>query len=129
MRSAVASRRWVATIIAAGCFAKAVTREHMEWARDRVLAGDETLLAGVAEYMEEEKLEFSELCREIIRRVRFAGGSMTRRELGRSFQNNMRYKKDLAEALDHLVDTGQLLSGSEKTGGRPSVWYKLPEAG
>ena len=56
----------------------------MEFARQWVRKSDETLLTGVAEYMKEEKLEFSELCREIIRRVRQAGGRMKHRDIGRS---------------------------------------------
>ena len=83
------------------------------------------MLTGVAEYMEEEKLEFSELCREIIRRVRQAGGTMKHRDVGRSFQNNLRYKRDLQSALDHLVETNQLTLAKEDTGGRPSIWYSL----
>ena len=83
--------------------------------------------ATVAEYMEEEKLEFSELCREIIRRVRQAGGTMKHRDVGRSFQNNLRYKRDLQSALDHLVETSQLTFTKEDTGGRPSPWYRLNE--
>ena len=115
----------VATIIAAGCFDKSVTRGAMEFAREWVRKSDETLLTGVAEYMEEEKLEFSELCREIIRRVRQAGGTMKHRDVGRSFQNNLRYKRDLQSALDHLVETSQLTLTKEDTGGRPSIWYRL----
>ena len=74
---------------AAGCLSKIVTRDYMEWAHGFVARGDETLLTGVREHMEEEKLGFSELCREIIRRVGREGGSMQRREVGRSFQNNL----------------------------------------
>lgn len=115
----------VATIIAAGCFDKSVSRGAMEFARQWVLKSDETLLTGVAEYMEEEKLEFSELCREIIRRVRQDGGTMKHRDVGRSFQNNLRYKRDLQSALDHLTETNQLIWTKEDTGGRPSIWYTL----
>ena len=50
----------IATIVAAGCLSKTVNRDHMEWARQLVMQSDETLLAGVQEYMEEEKLEFGE---------------------------------------------------------------------
>jgi hypothetical protein len=117
----------VATDVAAGCFAKHVARDHMEWGVHYVRQSDETLLVGVNEYMEEEKLEFSELCREIIRRVRHAGGSMRKREIGRSFQNNLRYKKDLTSALDHLEETGQLIFAQDDTGGRPSPRYTFPE--
>jgi hypothetical protein len=38
----------------------------MEWAYELVKRSDETLLVGVQEYMEEEKYEFAELCREMI---------------------------------------------------------------
>jgi hypothetical protein len=116
----------VATIVAAGCLDTVVSQEHMDWARDFVLKSDHTLIAGVNEYMEEEKLEFSELCREIIRRIRREGGAMTRRELGRSFQNNVRFKRDIEAALEQLVETDQLILEKEKTGGRPSYWYRLP---
>src|SRR5262249_49122658 len=118
----------VATIVAAGRFAKVVSREDIEWARAWVRQSDETLLAGVNEYMEEEKLEFSELCREIIRRIRLAGGAMSKRDLGRSFQNNVRFARDLQSALDHLAETEQLIYQKRDTGGRPSVWYALPNA-
>ena len=102
----------------------------MEWAREWTLTGDDTLFTGVTEYMEEEKLEFSALCREIIRRVRLENGTMTLREIKRSFQNNLRYEKDLGSALEQLVETEQLIEGKDKdTGGRPSVWYSLPAAG
>jgi Protein of unknown function (DUF3987) len=117
----------IATILAAGCSADAVTREHMEWARDWVRKSDATLWAGVNEYMEEEKLEFNELCKEIIRRIRREAGQMSHRDLGRSFQGNVRFKKDLDSALQHLVDTGQLLFNKESTGGRPSIIYTIPK--
>jgi len=98
----------------------------MEWARQLVMKSDETLLAGVQEYMEEEKLEFGELCREIIRRVKREGGSMSRRDVGRSFQNNLRFGPELRRAIDHLIDTEQLIEWKEETGGRPSWWLELP---
>jgi hypothetical protein len=41
-----------------------------------VRASDATLWDGVTEYMEGQKLESDELCREIIRRIRHAGGTM-----------------------------------------------------
>jgi len=119
----------VATIIAAGRFAKAVSREDMEWSQDWVRASDETLLAGVNEYMDDEKLEFGELCREIMRRVKFEGGEMTKRDLGRSFQNNIRFKPDLDKALEHLVETEQLDRQKLGTGGRPSWVYGIPKDG
>lgn len=118
----------VATVAAASYFATTVSREHMEWAREWILSGDNTLYAGVTEFMEEEKLEFFALCRKIIRRFRLEGGSMTLREIKRSFQNNLRYKKDLASALEQLTETEQLIERKDKdTGGRPSIWYSLPE--
>src|SRR5262245_24924123 len=116
----------IATIVAAGCLSKTVNRDHMEWARQLVMRSDETLLAGVQEYMEEEKLEFGELCREIIRRVKREGGSMSRRDVGRSFQNNLRFGPELRRAIDHLIDTEQLIEWKEETGGRPSWWLELP---
>ena len=76
--------------------------------------------------MEEEKLEFGELCREIIRRVKREGGSMSRRDVGRSFQNNLRFGPELRRAIDHLIDTEQLIEWKEETGGRPSWWLELP---
>src|SRR5262249_3799372 len=93
-----------------------------------VMQSDETLLVGVQEYMEEEKLEFGELCREIVRRVKREGGSMSRRDVGRSFQNNLRFGPELRRAIDHLVDTEQLIEWKEETGGRPSWWLELPLA-
>jgi len=42
-------------------------------------------------------------------------------------QNNLRYKKDLASALDHLKETGQLIFSQDDTGGRPSPRYSIPE--
>jgi len=117
----------VATILAAGCFSSVVTREHMEWARDWVLGGDETLMAGVSEYMEEEKYEFGELCKEIIRRVRRSGGSMLERQIKRSFQNNVRYKHETNNALQHLLETDQLVSTKMNDEGRPSWLLSIPE--
>jgi hypothetical protein len=117
----------VATILAAGRFANAVSREDMEWARGWVSESDATLFAGVMEYMEEEKLEFGELCKEIIRRIHHNGRMMTRRDLGRSFQGNVRYKKDLKEALMHLVETEQLIYGKDQSPmGRPAEVFSLP---
>jgi hypothetical protein len=118
----------IATIIAAGCFSTTVNRDHMEWARDWALQSDQTLIAGVNEYMEEEKLAFSELCREITKRIRKEGGSKSRRDILRAFQGNARYKRDLKEALDHLVESDQLIEDKQETGGRPSLWYRLAEA-
>jgi hypothetical protein len=130
----------IATSIAAGCFDQVVTREYMEWSWDWVKDGDETLIVGVNEYMEEEKLEFGELCKEIIRRIRrnaskwtvdtdegrreFVG--MLERDIGRSFQNNVRYKRDLRDALEHLRETDQLISINLTAGkGRPSYLLSI----
>jgi Protein of unknown function (DUF3987) len=117
----------IATSIAAGCFSKVVTREYMEWAWDWVRGGDETLIIGVNEYMEEEKFEFGELCKEIIRRVRRNDGEMIEREIGRSFQNNVRYKRDLKDALEHLRETAQLIRTRLNDQGRPSYLWSIPE--
>ena len=118
----------IATSIAAGCFSKTVDRDHMEWAHQFVMRSEETLLAGIEEHMEEEKLEFAELCKEIMRRVRQWGGKMTKRDIGRSFQNNVVYAHHIWNAVDHLVNTEQLLEWrNASTGGRPSIWYSLPE--
>jgi hypothetical protein len=117
----------VATILAAGRFANAVSLEDMEWAHAWVRDSDETLFSGVMEYMEEEKMEFDELCKEIPRRIRQHGRMMTHRELGRSFQGNIRYKKQLNEALAHLVDTDQLIYEKDQPAiGRPTYTYGLP---
>jgi DNA replicative helicase MCM subunit Mcm2 (Cdc46/Mcm family) len=118
----------IATSIAAGCLSKTVDRDHMEWAHQFVMRSEETLLAGIEEHMEEEKLEFAELCKEIMRRVRQWGGKMTKRDIGRSFQNNVVYAHHIWNAVDHLVNTEQLLEWrNASTGGRPSIWYSLPE--
>jgi hypothetical protein len=82
----------------------------MEWSHQFVARGDETLLTGVREHMEEEKLEFSELCREIIRRVRREDGSMLRRDVLRSFQNNLTYGQEVKRALDYLLESEQHLT-------------------
>src|SRR5262249_19760072 len=116
----------IATDVAAGCLSKTVNKDHMEWAYQFVRRSDETLLFGVQEHMEEEKLEFGDLCREIVRRVKREGGSMHRREVGRSFQNNLRYGPELNRALYHLIDTEQLEEWKVDTGGRPSWWVGIP---
>jgi hypothetical protein len=116
----------IATNVAAGCLSKTVNRVHMEWAYQFVKRSDETLLIGVQEYMEEEKLEFGDLCREIIRRIRREGGSMQRREVGRSFQNNLRYGPELNRAIYYLIETEQLEEWKVDTGGRPSWWVGIP---
>jgi hypothetical protein len=100
----------VATNVAAGCLSRTVNRDHMEWSHQFVARGDETLLTGVREHMEEEKLEFSELCREIIRRVRREDGSMLRRDVLRSFQNNLTYGQEVKRALDYLLESEQHLT-------------------
>jgi hypothetical protein len=117
----------IATNVAAGCFAQVVTRDHMEWARRWMMQSDETLLTGVEEYMEEEKYAFGELCREIVKRVGRAGGRMTHRQIGRSFQGHLTYARDLESALNFLTGTAQLVWGKDPTGGRPTEWYALPE--
>jgi hypothetical protein len=119
----------IATSIAAGCFDPVVTREYMEWSWEWVRGGDETLIAGVTEYMEEEKLEFGELCKEVIRRIRRGGGGMLETTVKRSFQNNIRYKKDIKDALDHLLETRQLVrtKANESDIGRPSWLLSIPK--
>jgi DNA replicative helicase MCM subunit Mcm2 (Cdc46/Mcm family) len=116
----------IATIGAASCLSKTVNRDHMEWAYELVKRSDETLLVGVQEYMEEEKYEFAELCREMIRRMRQSGGGMSGRDIGRSFQNNLKFGPELKRAIDHLVGTEQVIEQKVETGGRPSIWYQLP---
>jgi hypothetical protein len=101
----------------------------MEWAREFVNGSNATLLSGIEEYMEEEKLAFAELCREMIRRVRLYGGKMSKREIGRSFQNNVEQRHQIWSAIDHLVETEQLIEWRDgDTGGRPSIWYFLPQS-
>jgi hypothetical protein len=117
----------VATTIAAGDFADVVTRDAMAWALAWVRESDTTLWDGVCEYMEEEKLEFDELCREIIRRIRRSGGTLKERDIKRSFQGNVRFRRDLDSALHHLTDSEQLIFTKEQTGGRPSYIYSLPK--
>jgi hypothetical protein len=68
-----------------------------------VLKSDETLLAGIEEHMEEEKFEFAELCKEIIRRVRQWGGKMRRRELGKGYRRQASTGRDQA-ALTRTPD-------------------------
>jgi len=116
----------IATNVAAGCLSKTVEREHMEFSYKLVKESDETLLVGVQEYMEEEKYEFGELCREIIRRIRQAGGGMSRRDVGRSFQNNLKFGPELWRAIDHLAETEQVVEQKVETGGRPTMMYWLP---
>jgi hypothetical protein len=101
----------------------------MEFALASVRVSDATLIEGVTEYMQEEEMAFGELCKDIIRRIRAAGSKMSHRELGRSFQGNVRYKRDLDNALLHLVETEQLLLEKIATGGRPSWVYQLPKNG
>jgi hypothetical protein len=116
----------IATNVAAGCLSKTVNRDHMEWAHQFVARSDETLLTGVKEHMEEEKLEFSELCREIIRRIRREGGSMLRRDVLRSFQNNLTYGPEVKRAIDYLIESEQLREWKVDTGGRPSWRLGFP---
>jgi hypothetical protein len=120
----------VATILAACRFDKCVSRSDMEWALAYVTAGDETLLEAMNEYAEEEKLTFNQLVKELIRRVKRAGGMESKRTLQRSLQNNVQWKKQLAEAFEHAEDTEQLvaLKVPPQDGiGRPSIWFALPE--
>ena len=117
----------VGTTVAAGCFSKTVNRDHMEWAHEFVRRSDEALLAGVEEWMEEEKLQFGDLCREIIKKVKREGGRIRRRDVGRAFQGNVTYgSKEYRDALGHLVETEQLFEWEEKTAGRSIWWLELP---
>lgn len=79
--------------LAAGCFSDVVAGEHMTFAGDWVRASDATLWDGVTEYMEEEKLEFDELCREIIRRIRHAGGTMKERDIKRQLPRQCSFQE------------------------------------
>jgi Protein of unknown function (DUF3987) len=115
----------VATIVAAGKFMNLVTQADMEWARDCIITSDDTLYTGIQEYMIEEKKDFSELCREIIRRIRKKGGALTGSEIKRSFQNNVRYKREIDDALDHMLASLQLEYTRKDTGGRPSGIYSI----
>lgn len=116
----------IATILAASRFDKVVSREDMEWARDFVLTGDRTLLAGLEEHMEAEKLEFGGLTKELVRRITLAGGMMSERDIGRSFANNLRFRSQLHDALEHLKATEQLIRTKISTGGRPSIEWSVP---
>jgi hypothetical protein len=112
--------------LAAGCFSDVVAGEHMTFAGDWVRASDATLWDGVTEYMEEEKLEFDELCREIIRRIRHAGGAMKERDIKRQLPRQCSFQERARHALQHLGETEQVEHRREQTGGRPSISYSLP---
>jgi hypothetical protein len=113
----------VASVVAAGRFSREVSRGDMEWSRDWVLASDETLLAGVNDYMEEEKFKLADLYREVLRRIKSNGNAMPVRKLKRSFQNNKTHKDQLTDAVDWLKADGRLVEHKVPTGGRPKDWY------
>lgn len=120
----------LATIRAAGRFSETISFEDMEWARDLALVSSDMLCEGVLKHMT-VPFEFAEICPEIVRRVRTAGGRMTLRKILRSFEKHVKRGADIKSALRHLCESGQLVSETPKNpkGGRQSVVYRLPVEG
>ena len=118
----------LATIRAVGRGVQAVDAADMEWGRDLALHSAEMLCVGVAEFMV-VKFEFSEICPEIVSRMRAKGGSMSHRDILRSFQRHVKAGKDIHGALNHLLQSEQIKSTSSKSskGGRVQVVYRIVE--
>jgi hypothetical protein len=75
--------------------------------------------------MEEEKLAFDPMCKAIVRLVRNAGGRAPFWRIGKKMQKSSRGKRDWREALEHLVDTHQLIEHRFRTDGRDACEYTL----
>jgi hypothetical protein len=73
----------IATIRCAGQGSSIVSADDMQWACDLATLSAETLCTGVAKFMI-VPLEFSEICPEIVKRVRDRGGEMSKRDIKRS---------------------------------------------
>ena len=118
----------LATIRAAGQFSLTVNRDDMAWGRDLAVLSADMLCDGVAKYMR-VPLDFSEICAEIVARIRKRGGKMRLRDVLRSFEKHVKRGTDIHAALSHLVDSEQLEKVKEEPphGGRPSIWYRLVE--
>ena len=79
----------------------------MEWGRDVAVHSAEMLCVGVAKFLV-VKFEFAEICPEIVSRKRANGGSMSRRDLLRSFQRHVKAGRDIDGALNHLIQSEQI---------------------
>jgi hypothetical protein len=118
----------IATIRSAGRGSSTISADDMQWACDLATLSAETLCAGVAKFMV-VPLEFSEICPEMLKRVRDRGGEMSERDIKRSFEKHVKRGDDINGALKHLVESGQLdkVVIKPEKGGRPSTIYKLAE--
>jgi hypothetical protein len=114
-----------ATIRAAGQFSKVVSADDMQWACNLVTLSAETLCAGVARFMV-VPLQFAEICPKIVRRVVERGGEMSRRDLLRSFERQVKRGVDIEQALKHLLGSEQLVGEVKAGPGRPSIIYRVP---
>jgi hypothetical protein len=118
-----------ATIRAALQFASKIKVDDMEWGCDLATLSAETLCAGVLKYMT-QRLEFSVLVPEIVKRVRARGGEWSERDIRRSFERLVSRGMDIDWALKHLLESEQMdktVTYPSSLGGRPSITWKLRE--
>jgi len=118
----------IATIRCAGQGSSIISVDDMQWGCDLATFSAETLCTGVAKFMV-MPLEFSEICPEIVKRVRDRGGEMSKRDIKRSFEKHVKRGIDIDLALKHLLESEQLVVVVTKPekGGRPSTIYNLAE--
>jgi hypothetical protein len=114
-----------ATIRAAGQFSKIVSAADMQWACDLTTLSAETLCTGVAKFMV-VPLEFADICPKIVRKVVEHGGEMSRRDLLRSFERQVKRGDDINGALRFLLLSEQLVFEEKSGPGRRSIIFKIP---
>ena len=118
----------LATIRAAGRLSSEVSIEDMVWGKDLALNSSNMLCEGVERHMV-ITFEFSEICPEILNRMRLRGGTMSRRDVLRSFEKHVKRGLDIELALKHLEDSERIIREEVKphSGGRKSVVFTLME--
>jgi hypothetical protein len=93
----------IATIIAVGRGATAVSRRDIEFAIDLCERSFDAVVNGVKRYMY-EKFEFPRFVEAVFRTIGAAGGTMTSRDLKRCFRNNQAWGNELDRAIAYLKE-------------------------
>jgi hypothetical protein len=117
----------IATIIAVGRGARAVSKRDIEFAIDLAEKSFDAVVGGAQRYMY-ERFEFPRMCEAVLAKIASYGGVAKVRDLKRDFRNSIRWGNELQRVFDHLIGEESIVVDANLNSGpgpaSPGFWLK-----
>jgi len=117
----------IATIIAVGRGARAVSKRDIEFAIDLAEKSFDAVVGGAQRYMY-ERFEFPRMCEAVLAKISAYGGVAKVRDLKRDFRNSIRWGNELQRVFDHLIGEESIVVDANLNPGpgpaSPGFWLK-----